>query len=275
MARIPASIRTNNPGAMYPGPAATQFGSTRFEVLKSEGGVTNQIAIFDDPMMGAAAMFFLLASKQYVGRTIQQAIAKWCGGFHVSTYITVLEAKGGVTRDTMLTRDLVLIPDVAIPLCKAMAWQEAGMDYPLSDEQWMMAHGIAFGRVPMPDAAEPAAKSTVSAETNTGGTVLGEGADLVVPNVVTTVQAPASALRKSGTLWASITGGLAVLLQWAEAAVQFGLDTVAQYTHIVPINSVIAGLGGNVKAWSSGLIFGSLTMVATRRIKATLEGKKG
>ena len=83
MAKIPASIRTNNPGAMYPGPAATKFGSTRYEVLTSKDG-THQIAIFDSPVLGGAAMFFLLASKTYTGRTIEQAIAKWCGGFYVS-----------------------------------------------------------------------------------------------------------------------------------------------------------------------------------------------
>ena len=35
---IPASIRNNNPGAMYPGKSAKKFGSSTFETLKSKDG---------------------------------------------------------------------------------------------------------------------------------------------------------------------------------------------------------------------------------------------
>ena len=51
MASTPASICYNNPGAMYPGPSATRFGSTGFEVI----GGGHRIATFDNPVNGAAA----------------------------------------------------------------------------------------------------------------------------------------------------------------------------------------------------------------------------
>lgn len=73
---IPASIRNNNPGAMYPGPSAKKFGSKRFETLKSHDG-THKIACFDDPVHGAAAQF------------------------------------GGVTANTVLTVDMIRNPGIA------------------------------------------------------------------------------------------------------------------------------------------------------------------
>lgn len=143
---IPASIRNNNPGAMYPGKVATQFGSTHYNVLNSHDG-THKIACFDDPVDGAAAQFSLLSSPSYTGRTIREAITKWCGGYYASTYLKVLSEKGGVTADTLLTKEMLSNPQIAIPLAKAMAWQEAGCDFPMSDEQWASAHAKVFGNV--------------------------------------------------------------------------------------------------------------------------------
>jgi len=264
MAKIPASIRTNNPGAMYPGPAATKFGSKRYEVLTSKDG-THQIAIFDDPVLGGAAMFFLLASKTYTGRTIQQAIAKWCGGFAVTTYLKVLEEKGGVNRDTMLTRELVLVPEVGIPLARAMAWQEAGMDYPMNDEQWATSHGIAFGRIPMPE-SQPVIAPRQPVDI---------GEDIPASPTVVAIEAPAAKLRTSGTIWGTIAAALAYVSQWAETAVAFGLEWAAELALLLPLKSLVLALSGNVKAWTTGMVFGALSLVATRRVKATLEGKKG
>lgn len=141
---IPASIRTNNPGAMYPGPSSKRFGSSRFEVLHSHDG-THKIACFDDPVDGAAAQFDLLSSPDYTGRSIRAAIQKWCGGYYANSYIKVLEEKGHVTAETLLTRDLLRNPQVAIPLAKAMAWQEAGIEFPLDDAGWRKAHEKVFG----------------------------------------------------------------------------------------------------------------------------------
>lgn len=139
---IPASIRNRNPGAQYPGKSAKKFGSSSFETLKSHDGV-HKIATFPSNIQGAAAMFDLLAAN-YCGMPVEKAITKWCGAFYVNTYVKVLEEKGGVKRSDMLTKDLLKNPEKAIPLCRAMAWQEAGRDYPMTDAEWRQAHACAF-----------------------------------------------------------------------------------------------------------------------------------
>ena len=158
---IPASIRNNNPGAMYPGPSAKKFGSKRFEVLKSHDG-THKIACFDDPVHGAAAQFDLLASKAYTGRTVKEAIEKWCGGYYASTYLKVLEENSGVTKDSILTVDMIRNPGIAVPLAKAMALQEAGKSFPMDDGDWLKAHQLAFGVVLEPVATVAEVKPPVS-----------------------------------------------------------------------------------------------------------------
>lgn len=140
---IPASIRNNNPGAMYPGKSAKKFGSRTHEILRSKDGV-HKIATFPTSIHGAAAQFDLLHTS-YRNMTIEKAIAKWCGGFYVSTYIKVLEGQGGVKRTDVLTSEILKNPVCAIPLAKAMAQQEAGREYPMSDEEWTASHQMAFG----------------------------------------------------------------------------------------------------------------------------------
>lgn len=140
---IPASIRNNNPGAMYPGKSAKKFGSRTHEILRSKDGV-HKIATFPTSIHGAAAQFDLLHSS-YRNMTIEKAIAKWCGGFYVSTYIKVLEGQGGVKRTDVLTSEILKNPVCAIPLAKAMAQQEAGREYPMSDDEWTASHQMAFG----------------------------------------------------------------------------------------------------------------------------------
>lgn len=41
-----ASIRYNNPGAMWPGPSSQRFGANGYETI----GGGNKIAVFDDPV---------------------------------------------------------------------------------------------------------------------------------------------------------------------------------------------------------------------------------
>lgn len=277
MAITPASIRTNNPGAMYPGPAATKFGSTQYQTLRSKDG-EHRIAMFDDPVRGGAAMFYLLGSKSYTGRTIEQAIAKWCGGFYVSTYIRVLEQQGGVSRKDVLTRDLVLDPEVAIPLAKAMAWQEAGREYPMTDAQWRQAHALAFGlQAPQPIPPLPVPKPDV---------MIAEAPPLEaapqpepepmedIPTVVA-VEAPAGPLRKSGTIWGAIGAAAGVAVQWMDSTVRLMVDWTAQLVAIQPVEAALAAMGANSKALGAGLAIGSLCLVVTRRVRAKLEGKRG
>lgn len=138
----PASIRNNNPGAMYPGKSAKKFGSTAFETLISKDG-KHKIATFPTPIHGAAAQFDLL-ERSYCGMPLEKAITKWCGAYYVSTYLKVLEENGGIKRTDMLTREMLHNPAIAIPIAKAMALQEAGREFPLDDAGWHTAHDMAF-----------------------------------------------------------------------------------------------------------------------------------
>lgn len=138
----PASLRYNNPGAMYPGPSAQKFGAVGTETI----GGGHKIAVFPNAVAGAAAQFDLLASDKYTGQSVRDAIAKWSGGNSVDTYLKVLQKEAGVGPDEKLTAAMVRDPKVAIPLAKAMATQEAGKAYPMSDQQWQQAHDMAFGK---------------------------------------------------------------------------------------------------------------------------------
>lgn len=149
----PASIRNKNPGAQEPGPSSRKFGSTSHEVLKwtyKGKPATNKIATFPTNQHGAAAMFHLL-NRKYTGRSIERAIAKWCGGYYAGAYAKALEEHGNCKASDTLTSDLVQDPEFAIALCKAMARVEAGRDYPMTDEEWAEAHEMAFGTGAAPE----------------------------------------------------------------------------------------------------------------------------
>lgn len=245
---IPASIRNLNPGAMYPGPVATRFGSTTCEVLHSKDG-EHKIATFPDGVSGAAAMMALLASPAYTGHTLEAAIRKWCGGYRPESYLGVLKAKAGVARDTVLTVDLLQDAAFAVPLCKAMAVQEAGQAFPLSDAEWGAAHALAFPN----SGTEQANLFTVK------------------PNSVS----PAGPLRRSGTLWGALGAGASGVLAYLEEGWQVMLGTIAAMTEIQPLRDSLASVAGNSKSIAFSLTLGCLALVICRRIKAAGEGKAG
>lgn len=139
----PASIRNRNPGAMYPGPSAKRFGATSHETLRSKDGV-HKIATFPTSVHGAAAQFDLL-NRDYTGMTLEKAIEKWCGNYYAAIYLKVLKDRASVEPSSVLTKAMLADGDIAIPIAKAMAWQEAGCDYPLKDEEWREAHQMALG----------------------------------------------------------------------------------------------------------------------------------
>lgn len=144
----PASIRYYNPGAMYPGPSAARYGSRRHEVI----GGGHKIAVFDDPISGAAAQFYLLASPTYAGKPLAEIVRTWSGGNANDAYTAFLARAVGVAPGTAITRGMLADPKFAIPFAKAAAQWEAGQPYPLTDEQWAQAHARAFGggAAPMP-----------------------------------------------------------------------------------------------------------------------------
>lgn len=236
---VPASIRNHNPGAMYPGPSAKRFGSASFETLRSKDGV-HKIATFPTHQHGAAAMFHLLSTR-YVGLPIDKAIAKWCGGYYVSTYLKVLEQKSGVKASDTLTLAMLRDHAVAVPIARAMAWQEAGRDYPLSEQEWVEAHGMAFGDamapafspgndVPSPkvEMREAQAVAAVARPAAGGAALLGTGltwASNNVPSVDTLASWQASAEK------------LGQLATWAAGNWQLTIGVTAAYVsacHVLP-----------------------------------------
>lgn len=139
--RVPASIRNNNPGAQWPGPSATRFGATGFETLNDGQG--NKIARFDTPEAGAAAQFDLL-NRRYAGMPLTDAIRKWSGGNSSDAYANSVAQAIGIKPTDVLTPEILSDPARAVPFAKAMARIEAGRDFPMSDDQWMAAHQMAF-----------------------------------------------------------------------------------------------------------------------------------
>jgi len=234
----PASIRNNNPGAMYPGPSAKKFGGDKFETLKSQDGV-HKIATFPTSTHGAAAQFDLLA-RDYCDLTLEKAITKWCGGFYATTYLKVLKDRAKVEADTVLTKAMLADHDIAIPLAKAMAWQEAGCDYPMKDEDWLEAHQMAMGQTtsapgwsPRNDVPSPKPETRAAvvvakvqkAAAVVGGTVVTGGA--VVHSVVAPIiPAPTAAVDAVNNIAAYQALGTKLL----------GLATLP--------NAVVIGIGG-------------------------------
>jgi len=164
----PASVRYNNPGAMWPGPSATKFGSTGYGTL-ADG---NKIATFDDPVNGAAAHFDLLANR-YAGMALSDAITKWSGGNSSPAYIASVSKATGLSPDTPITPELLQGPE-GLKIAKAMAQVEAGKAYPLSDEQWSAAQAKAFGATPQGIlSAAPSPGQSVSAAGTPGGILAG------------------------------------------------------------------------------------------------------
>lgn len=140
MTQAPASIRYNNPGAMWPGQSSKRFGASDYATI----GGGNQIAIFSDPVNGAAAQFDLL-SRNYTGLPLAEAIRKWSGGNASDAYVANIAKRTGLSPDTVLTPEFFSDAGRSIPLARAMAAHEAGADYPLSDEQWSRAFQMAQG----------------------------------------------------------------------------------------------------------------------------------
>jgi uncharacterized protein (TIGR02594 family) len=145
MEKVPASIRNRNPGAMWPGPSAAKFGSKAMEQLTDKQ--KNQMATFPTHVEGAAAMFDLLL-RLYAGKRLSDAIEMWSGQNSVAAYLAVIKARVGLKGTAILTAAYLEDPATGIPFAKAMAFHEAGEEYPLSDDEWRMAHSLALGAKP-------------------------------------------------------------------------------------------------------------------------------
>jgi peptidoglycan hydrolase-like protein with peptidoglycan-binding domain len=131
----PASFRYFNPGAQYPNTRAAAFGQLGYGVLHSHDG-EHKIAHFPHPVNGAASNFDLL-SRNYVGMEMGAAGKKWTGSFGFGI--------PGFPDSTVLTKEMLLDPKLAIPIMKAIAGRECGRGptrTQLTDQEWQQAHDM-------------------------------------------------------------------------------------------------------------------------------------
>lgn len=144
----PASIRYNNPGAMWGGSAlAKKWGATKTVGLNDGLGQGNNIAVFPTKVRGAAAQFDLWhTSGYYHNKTLLAAITKWSGGNWVPSYTKFLRDRvPGLTNSTVMS-DAYMASEDGIKFVKAQAWHEAGKPYPMSDAEWREAQKLVHGK---------------------------------------------------------------------------------------------------------------------------------
>lgn len=134
----PASIRNNNPGAMWPAKWQEKFGGIFGEKLNDGQG--NQIARFPTPEQGAAATMYLLAQPSYSGLSVREGISKWSGGNSVESYLSRLRDAGFSPGDSIAT--IMADKNNAIAFVRAMSRHEADQDFPMSSEQWQRAYTL-------------------------------------------------------------------------------------------------------------------------------------
>lgn len=140
---IPASIRYNNPGAMWGGNSISKkWGETDNIALNDGLHQNNHIAVFPDVVHGAAAQFDLW-DHNYKNMTLAAAITKWSGGNWSASYMSFLCKATGLTQKTVITHE-VLASETGWKLMKAQAQWEAGKLYPMTDDQWKQAQAMVF-----------------------------------------------------------------------------------------------------------------------------------
>jgi len=148
-AKIPASIRYKNPGAMWGSKLAIKWGASPRAVSLNDGtGQGNNIAVFPTYVQGICAQLDLWRTgKSYRNKEFEDAIAVWSGGNHVESYIKfVLDRVPGMTRKTIMN-DAFWNSPMGIGFLKAQAWHEAGQRYPAPDADWIEAQRRVMGGV--------------------------------------------------------------------------------------------------------------------------------
>lgn len=141
----PASIRYNNPGAMWGGnDISRKWGEQSNVVLNDGKGQNNHIAGFPTKVHGAAAQIDLWRTSRYRNKPFKEAIIPWSGGNNVPSYIKLVASLvPGFTGDTVIDDAFLQGPN-GIPFLKAQAWHEAGRQYPMTDAEWRQAQDMVF-----------------------------------------------------------------------------------------------------------------------------------
>jgi hypothetical protein len=105
------------------------------------------MATFPSHLQGAAAHFHLLL-RMYCGKRLSDAIEMWSGANNVPDYLAVIKNRVGLKGTQILTTAYITDPATAVPFAQAMAYHEAGEEYPLTDAEWREAHSMALAALP-------------------------------------------------------------------------------------------------------------------------------
>lgn len=143
---IPASIRTNNPGALNVASwIKSAPGYVGDKVTSMSGAESNSTVIFSAPEYGVAAWFTLLQKYRAAGAvTLSAIINRYGGGQDYSSYVAEVAAWSGIGEQDEISPD----NDVTLlAFAKAMFRYEAGRPTPLSDAQIIYGFNLARGSV--------------------------------------------------------------------------------------------------------------------------------
>jgi peptidoglycan L-alanyl-D-glutamate endopeptidase CwlK len=102
-----------------------------------------------------------------------------------------------------------------------------------------------------------------------------DGTKTPAPISVSEGVSPAAPIPRSGTIWGTIAGAGAGVMAYLDQTVAALLEWSAKLTELSPVQSALAGMGGNVKSMTLGLGIGAAVYVVSRRVKAAQEGKAG
>lgn len=159
---IPASVRFNNPGAMWGkgNKIATAWGATSTTALNDGLGQGNNIAAFPTKIQGACAQFALWRAG-YVNMTLEAADRKWSGGNSSPQYLAFLCGKVPQLTPTTVVTSAILAGPLGWQLMKYQAQWEAGEPYPMSDSDWQNAQSRVFnGKAPVTAVQKKTAAAT-------------------------------------------------------------------------------------------------------------------
>jgi len=137
---IPASIRTNNPGAIN---GASWIAAMPGFVTTSNLDGKNHASIFETPEQGVAVWLELMRKyRANSATTVEQIITRYGGGQDYSGYVADIVKRTGLAR----TQEIKLQGDDAtlIKFARSMFRHEAGQESPLSDAQ--ILHGFRLAR---------------------------------------------------------------------------------------------------------------------------------
>lgn len=202
--RESASIRYNNPGAMWGGNAISRkWGETSHVTLNDGLGQGNQIALFPNKVHGAAAQFDLWRTQRYNGKPLAVALKTWSGGNSWQQYTNFLTSRvPGLTPDTLITDDFLRGP-MGILMMKAQAWHEAGKPYPMSDTEWHQAQDACFRSNVV---KKPKLLSTRTGQLGTATTILtGAG---VAAQTVNTLNTTTTAIQTASDTISTVSGSV-------------------------------------------------------------------